>query len=303
MEVGVRFEVRDSRFHQVISRSANLEEVATGFKLTEGPIWHPYERHLTFSDVAGSAMYRWNERDGMSVFRKPSQMANGNTYDHKGCMYTCEHATSRVSRTKPNGNYEIIASHFNGMELNSPNDIVVKSDGSIYFTDPNYGRSQAFFGLYREQQLPFQGVFRLNPDDKTLTLLVDDFEAPNGLCFSHDEKQLYVNDTPRNHIRVFDVLADGMVTNGRIWAETSAEGNGHPDGMKISQSGHLLCAGPGGIHIFDGQANCLGVILLAPVWVTNFAWGDDDLQSLYITTFQGDLYRLRMKTPGYGLIR
>lgn len=295
----MNLEVRDSRFHQVISDNVILEEVATGFKLTEGPIWHPYEMHLTFSDIEGNTMYRWSEHEGMSIFRAPSQKANGNTYDLQGGIFTCEQTTSRISYTDPDGQYHIVATHFEGKELNSPNDIVVKSDGSVYFTDPNYGRISEFGGNIREQELPFQGVFRLDPKNASLTLLADDFEGPNGLCFSPGEERLFVNDTDRKHIRVFDVLADGTVTNSRIWTIVSGEGWGSPDGMKFNQAGHLFCTGPGGIHVFDEEAECLGVILLPEMWVTNFTWGDQDLRSLYITTYQGGLYRLRMKVPGF----
>lgn len=297
----MKFDVRDSRFHQVISEDEILEEIATGFGMTEGPIWHPYEMHLTFSDVPGNTMYRWSEREGMSTFRAPSHMANGNTYDPQGGIFTCEHATSRISYTDPEGQYHIVATRFEDKELNSPNDIVLKSDGSVYFTDPDYGRIMEFGGIIREQELPFQGVFRLDPKNSSLTLLADDFERPNGLCFSPNEKQLFVNDTDRKHIRVFDVLDDGVVTNNRVWTHVSGEGLGAPDGMKFNQAGHLFCTGPGGIHVFDSDANLLGIVLLPELWITNFTWGDKDLRSLYITAHPGSLYRLRMKAPGFKL--
>jgi gluconolactonase len=195
---------------------------------------------------------------------------------------------------------EIMASHYQGKELNSPNDIVVKRDGGVYFTDPNSGR-EPYFGVPREQELPFQGVYRLDPKDKTLTLLVDDFSKPNGLCFSLDESRLFVNDTDRNHIRMFDVQPDGRLTNGGVWAETIGEGVGVPDGMKVDQDENLYCCGPGGIHVFDTRADCLGVIRM-PEQTANFAWGDDDLCSLYITA-SSSLYRLRARIPGFELFQ
>ena len=181
----------------------------------------------------------------------------------------------------------MLASHYDGKELNSPNDVVVKSDGAIYFSDPTYGRKE-HFGVPREPQLPFRGVYRLAPGSlapgakKTLTLLADDFAQPNGLCFSLDEKTLFVNDTDKQHIRAFDVKPDGTVANSRVWAKTVGEGPGAPDGMKIDSAGNLFCCGPGGIHVFAPDATCLGVIKV-PEYTANFCWGDDDFKSLFIT--------------------
>ncbi len=294
----MEIELRDERFTQVIDTDAELEQVVSGFEFLEGPVWHPKEKHLVFSDIVGNAMYRWSAVDGVSVFRKPSNMANGNTYDPQGRLLTCEHATSVVTRSESNGSTEIMASHYQGKELNSPNDIVVKRDGGIYFTDPNSGRGP-YYGVKREQQLTFQGVYRLDPEEKALTLLVDDFSKPNGLCFSIDETQLFVNDTDRNHIRVFDVQPDAGLTNGRVWAETIAEGEGVPDGMKFDKDENLYCCGPGGIHVFDKNAESLGVIRM-PEQAANFAWGDDDLRSMYITA-STTVYRLRTNIPGIEL--
>jgi gluconolactonase len=222
-------------------------------------------------------------------------MANGNTFDRQGRLLTCEHATSRVTRTGQDGSVEVLATHYDGQELNSPNDIVVKGDGRIYFTDPNSGRG-ARYGVEREQELLFQGVYCLNPDSGVLQLLVDDFSKPNGLCFSPDEKQLFVNDTDRGHIRVFDVQHDGAIADGRVWATVEGDGIGVADGMKVDQAGNLYCAGPGGIHLYDAEANALGVICV-PEHTTNLAWGDDDLHSLYVTAATS-LYRLRVQVPG-----
>jgi gluconolactonase len=295
----VEVEVRDSRLWQVLERSAELETVASGFQFLEGPAWHAQDRYLVFSDILGDCLYRWSPEDGTMVFRKPSHMANGNTFDRQGRLLTCEHATSRLTRTDQEGRVEVMASHYDGKELNSPNDVVVKRDGGIYFTDPNSGRGPRF-GIAREQELPFQGVFHLGANDKRLSLLADDFLKPNGLCFSLDEKHLFVNDTDRGHICIFDVRPDGTLDNGHVWAELSGEGIGVADGMKLDQEGNLYCAGPGGIHLFDAAAsltaNCLGVIRM-PEHTTNLTWGDDDLQSLYITA-STSLYRLRAKTPG-----
>jgi len=292
-------EIRDSRLSQIIAADAPIEQIATGFQFTEGPIWHPHEKHLTFSDIIGNAMHRWSAADGLADFRRPSQMANGNTYDSQGRILTCEHASSRVVRSDgAGGGYQVLASHYGGKELNSPNDIVVKSDGAVYFTDPHFGRIVPY-GIARQQELAFQGVYRLEPKSGALILLVDDFVGPNGLCFSLDEKQLFVNDTMQGHIRLFDVETDGTLANGRVWATVEGEGAGVPDGMKVDQAGNLFSCGPGGVHIFDGAANCLGVIHL-PEGAANFAWGDDDLCSLYVTA-STSVYRVRVNVPGRAL--
>ncbi len=293
----MNLELREPQLLNVIEQDAELEELATGFKFIEGPIWHPYEKHLSFSDIKGNKLYRWREQEGISILRDNSHMANGNTYDQQGRMLSCEHATSRVSRTSADGSYEILATHYQGKELNSPNDIVVKSNGHIYFTDPVYGRGDAF-GVARDLELPFEGVYCLNPEDRSLRLLVDDFAGPNGLCFSLDEKRLFVNDTELKHIRVFEVKEDGSLGKGQVWAETTGEGDGIPDGMKLNQAGNLFCTGPGGLHVFDSQAKCLGVIRVPPT--ANFAWGDDDFCSLFLTSVS-TLYRLRFKVPGLKL--
>ena len=296
-------EVRDSRVRQLIDPGAELETVVTGFDFTEGAIWQPQERALIFSDIMGNSLYRWSGQSGLQKLRRNSYMANGNAFDHQGRVITCEHATSRVTRSDlsrcdpiTNEGLEVLATHYQGKQLNSPNDVVVKRDGMIYFTDPAAGRS-VVYGIPREQELGFAGVYRLHPETKALTLLVDDFVLPNGLCFSLDERQLFVNDTRRFHIRVFDVQADGTLANGHVWAETTGEGAGVPDGMKFDQAGNIYCCGPGGVHLFDGAANCLGVIRI-PEQTANFVFGDADLCSLYITA-STTVYRVHMKIPGH----
>jgi len=286
--------VRDNRFRSVVGDAVQFERLGTGFAFTEAPVWNPGGRYLIFSDMPGDHMRRWSAKDGITTFRKPSNMANGNAFDPQGRLVTCEHATSRVIRTELDGAVTVLATHWGGKQLNSPNDVVVKRDGSIYFSDPTYGRLE-YYGVPREPELPFRGVYRIGVDG-TLALLVDDFAQPNGLCFSLDEAQLFVNDTERVHIRVFDVRPDGTIAGGRVWAETVGEGAGAPDGMKIDSRGNVYCCGPGGIHVFEPEARCLGVIH-APEYVANFAWGDDDLQSLFITA-STSLYRIRVKIPG-----
>ncbi len=288
-------EIRHRGFRSVVGGDVDFQRIGTGFLFTEGPLWHPHQEFLLFSDIPGDRIRRWSQGDGVTAFRSPSHMANGLTYDREGRLIACEHATCRVTRTEPDGALTILASRFDGKQLNSPNDVVVRGDGSVYFTDPPYGRVE-FYGIPRPQELPFQGVYRIEPDGRTLRLLVDDFDRPNGLCFSLDERRLFVNDTARQHIRVFDVQGDGSLAHGRVWAETVGEGPGAPDGMKIDSEGNLYCCGPGGIHVFDPDATCLGVIRV-PEYTANFAWGDGDLRSLFITA-STSVYRIRLRVPG-----
>lgn len=293
----MKVQIDHPKFDDLIDKDHKIEQLATGFDFTEGPIWHPKYKSVIFSDILGNSIYSWRADGGVQKRNRHSYMANGNAYDTQGRLLTCEHATSRVSRTEmTTGAYEVLATHFDGKQLNSPNDIVVRSDGQIYFTDPTSGRS-AGYGVPREPELPFSGVYRLDPDSRALTLLVDDFVRPNGLCFSRDEKQLFVNDTRKFHIRVFDVTADGGVANGRLFAKTKGEGAGVPDGMKIDSEGNIYCCGPGGIHLFDSSGQRLGVILM-PEHTANFCFGDDDMCSLYITA-STSLYRLRTKIAGH----
>jgi len=289
-------EVRDPAFPGVVGKDVRVEQVATGFGFTEGPVWDKARRQLIWSDMKHDHMRCWSTGRGVETYRKPSNQANGNTYDGEGRLVSCEHATSRVVREERDGSMTVLASHWQGKELNSPNDIVVKSDGAIYFSDPTFGRTREDVGTLRPLTLDFRGVYRIGPDGADLKLLADDFEQPNGLCFSLDEKQLFVNDTMKSHIRVFDVQADGSITGSRVFGETTGKAEGRPDGMKLDREGRLYCTGPGGVHLFDRGGRCLGVIL-TPERPTNFAWGDDDLRTLYITA-QTSLYRARLETPG-----
>ena len=293
-------EIRDERFEGVVGNSVQFERLATGFVFTEGPLWHRRDKYLLFSDMPGDHLRRWSQKDGVTTFRKPCNKSNGLTWDLQGRLIVCEHASSHLTRTEPDGKITVLASHHAGKELNSPNDVIVRSDGAIYFSDPTYGR-KPHFGLPREPELSFRGLYRLTPDGKTLTLLADDFGQPNGLCFSLDEKVLFVNDTDNQHIRAFDVKADGTLANSRVWAKTVGEGQGAPDGMKIDSKGNIYCCGPGGIHVVAPDATSLGVIKM-PEYVANFCFGDDDLRSLFITA-STSVYRIRVATPGAAQMR
>ncbi|WP_347239557.1 SMP-30/gluconolactonase/LRE family protein [Microcoleus sp. FACHB-68] len=266
-----------------------VEKIAEGFEFIEGPVWHP-EGFLLFSDINGDTIYQWQENQKAKVFRRPSGKANGNTLDREGRLITAEHSNRRVSRTETDGKIVTLADKYEGKSLNSPNDLAVKSDGSIYFTDPPYGIKK------EQEELGFYGVYRLAPDGK-LTLLVKDFMRPNGITFSPNENKLYINDSQESHIRVFDVNSDGTLTNGRIFAELKDPNKkGVPDGMKTDIQGNIYSTGSGGVSVFSPAGNLLGTIEV-PEATTNLAWGDSDGKTLYITAGKS-LYRIRLKIAG-----
>ena len=238
----MHLDIRDERFSEIVSETAEREVLSEQFEFTEGPIWDPRDQALIFSDIPADTLYRWTEATGATVYRQPSHMTNGNTYDKNGRMLSCEHATSRVVRQEGD-DWVVLASHYQGQELNSPNDIVVRSDGSIFFTDPTYGRLPGPHGLERPLQLDFRGVYQITPDGE-LHLLSKDFDMPNGLCLSLDERTLYVADTARAHVRQF-TLSDHAVAGGEVFCQSPA-----PDGLKIDSAGYLYAGGPGGVGVY-----------------------------------------------------
>ncbi len=289
-------DVLNDGFLEIIDPDTAPEQIGGGFDFTEGPVWHPRDKTVIFSDMPGNHMRVWTEAGGVRTFRRPSDMANGNAYDLEGRLVTCEHATSRVTRTGHDGRIEVLASHYDGKELNSPNDIIVASDGAIVFTDPGFGR-MPYYGVERDPELDFRGVYRLEAGGGEVRLLASDFDQPNGLCLSLDETRLWINDTMRGHIRVFDVGADGSLSSGRVWAEVAGEGPGAPDGMKIDAEERIYCTGPGpGIHVFGRDAAPLGVIRI-PEGVANFCFGGADMRTLFVTA-STSLYRVALRAVG-----
>jgi gluconolactonase len=287
-----------SLIYELVEENADVQLVVSGFEFTEGPLWSS-EGYLLFSDIPGNVIRRWWEASGkVEEVRRPSNMTNGLTFDAEGRLIACEHAISRVTRTEHDGTITTLASHYRGKELNSPNDVVVKSDGSIYFTDPAYGR-EAYFGVERPQELDFCGVYKIPPRDGDPTLLVDDFEAPNGLCFSPDESLLYVNDSERMDIRVFNLTPDGTLKDGRVLLveEYSEEmGEGNPDGMKVDERGNVYCTGPGGVWVIGRGGEHLGTIRV-PEKASNLNWGGGGWNTLYITA-STSVYRVPMRVCG-----
>ena len=296
----MKFEVRTEEFADFVEPTAELEKIAGGFGFTEGPIWHPTENWLVFSDIQESHQYRWTETDGVSVFRTPSNQSNGNCFAKDGSIITCEHASSHLVRHDHGGKrVTAIATHFDGKELNSPNDVICDAKGRIWFTDPSFGRIREDLGLLRDQELDFQGVFRLDPDGG-LHCIAKDFQQPNGLCFSADEERLFVNDSWGGHIRVFDVNDAGNVSGGAVWAEIGGEGEGVPDGMKCTDDGHILCNGPGGVHVVNPAGEAMGIIL-TPEKSTNFCFGGAGSGMLYITA-STSVYRIQTRFSGLSMI-
>lgn len=251
-----------------------------GLIFTEGPVWSRRRQELIFSDIAGNAMYRWNENSGLRQMVSYSYKANGNACLPNAGIITCEHATSRISFRKEDGSgYMVLVSHYEGKELNSPNDVVVHSDGSIYFTDPFFGRNPSRVGVERERELDFCGIYRLK--DSQLMLLDDSCQTPNGLCFSEDEQQLYVADSVRDEIVVYDVCPNGSIRDKRLFAKTCGSEIGHPDGLKLDEDGNLYCCAQGGIHIFSHKGEFLGRIVF-PFQVANIAFGGRNMQRLFV---------------------
>ena len=290
--------VRSEKLRELVDEDAVVEQVATGFTFTEGPIWMP-DGSLHFSDMPADKRRRWHPTIGVTVLRDPSNKCNGMTLDNDGNLLVCEHVTSSLVRENPDGTRETLATHWQGKELNSPNDVIVASDGSIIFTDPTYGRMPGF-GLEREQDLDIQGVYRLPAGGGEIELLVDDFAQPNGLCFSPDESLLYINDTTRAHIRVFDVGPSHALSNSRVFAENIGTGDLATgelvDGMKIDEQGNVYVTGPKGVWVFGTDGEHLGTIEV-PENVGIINWGDDDWRSLYIPA-SASVYRVRMKVAG-----
>jgi gluconolactonase len=283
-------------FEDLIDPYAPVGQVGTGFTFTEGPIWHPLDHYLLFSDMPADVRRRWDAERGVAEVRRPSNKCNGMTYDADLNLIVCEHATSSLVRERPDGRREVLASHFDGQELNSPNDVCVRSDGSIYFSDPWYGRMPGF-GVERPRQLGFQGVYRVPLGGGAPQLLVDRrlFDQPNGICFSPDERFLYVNDTVQTLIRAFDVAADGSLSNGRIFASgiRSSLEEGVPDGMKCDHRGNVWVTGPGGVWVYAPSGDLLGKVR-APEKTANLAWGGPDFRTLFLTATHS-VYRVATK--------
>jgi gluconolactonase len=279
----------DQGLSQIVE-SPQAERLATGFQFTEGPLWHP-DGYLLFVDIRRSLIFRLVPGGKPEVIRENSGSANGLTFDLKGRLIMCEGDNRRVTCWEEDGKIKPIAQRWQGKRLHRPNDVVCRSDGSIYFTNPG-GRLDP-----TEREIPFSGVHRVGPNGR-VSAVVRDMESPNGLAFSPDERILYVANTRQAmYISAYDVKPDGSVTNGRIFADmSSSEPDGVPDGMKVDVAGRVYCTGPGGCWVFAPSGDHLGIIRL-PEIPANCAWGGPDYQTMFFTA-RTSVYSMRMKTPG-----
>jgi gluconolactonase len=281
----------------ILDESSSLAVVVGGFQFTEGPVWNPHSHDLLFSDIPASRTFCLNA-GVLSVAREDSNKANGNTFDLEGRLISCEHLTSSVVRLEHDGSRTILASHFEGRELNSPNDVIVDSRGDIYFTDPVFGRTEEAMGRTRDIVQSVRGVYRVTSDASAPELIIASRDAPNGLCLSVDERFLFVNDTTTDEIWRFE-MADELPLVGQLWAHPVGEAPGSVDGMKFDAAGNLYCTGPGGVFVYSPDAELLGVIAV-PEPVGNFTWGDPDLLTLYLCA-STTLYSVRVTVPGIPL--
>jgi gluconolactonase len=292
------FEVHSPIFKRYVLGNAPLQKLATGFDWVEGPVWFGDGNYLLFSDIPNNRIMRWTPEVGVSIFRQPSNFSNGHTRDGLGRLISCEHGTRRVTRTEHDGTITVIADSYNGKRLNSPNDVVVKSDGSIWFTDPHYGIMTNYEGYVAEQELPCN-VYRVDALTGNIAAVATDFACPNGLVFSPDEKRLYISDTGRmfgsdpTHIRAFDVDAHGKLSGGHIFQSVS---HGVADGMRVDEDGNLWSSASDGVHCFDASGTLLGKILV-PETVSNICFGGRAKQRLFITATTS-LYAISLNRSG-----
>jgi gluconolactonase len=297
--VDVPVDVKSEKLTRLVDEAVEVERLGTGFTFTEGPIWHPRDEYLLFSDMPADIRRKWTPDGTVVEVMNPSNKCNGMTYDADLNLLVCEHSTSSVVRERPDGTRETLATHYQGKELNSPNDIIVHSSGAIYFSDPTYGRWPGF-GIERDCELDFRGVYRLAPGGGDPELLVDDFGEPNGLSFSPDESLLYINDTPNALIRVFDVQPDGSIANGRLFADKIGDGDlakgGLVDGMKADEQGNVWVTGPDGVWVFAPDGEHLGVVEI-PESVGNIHWGGPNWNWMFVPA-STSLYRFQTKVSG-----
>ena len=294
------FDVVDRRFKRFVLFNAPLETLAGGFRWLEGPVWFADHQCLLFSDIPNDRILRWSEAGGVQVFRQPAGFPNGQTRDREGRLITCLHRQRALVRTEIDGTITVLADRFAGKRLNSPNDVVVKADGSIWFSDPPYGIQTDYEGGKQDSQQPSR-VYRLDPRSGAMTVVADDFDGPNGLCFSPDERRLYIADTglqfadsPRQHIRVFDVEGSGArLRNGRIFHQVSP---GNADGFRCDEEGNVWTSADDGVHCIDPAGDLLGRILV-PAKVGNLTFGDRWRSRLFICASQ-TLYAIYVNQRG-----
>lgn len=279
-------DIRDRRFARYVPANAELEELASGFRWTEGPVWMGDANCLLFQDLPRNRTLRWSEEGGVTVFRCPSNYANGQTRDRQGRLIACSHRGRCLYRTEYDGEVTTLVTHHGGKRLNSPNDVVVKSDGTIWFTDPLYGISSDYEGGRQLSEQP-PGLYRFDPERNEIHLMADDFDGPNGLAFSPDETRLYVSETgdpadesPRRYIRLFTVSPDGKrLSGGEVFHKVEP---GYCDGLRVDEEGNLWSSAGDGVHCIAPDGKLLGKVLV-PHTVSNVAFGGPHKSRLFIT--------------------
>jgi gluconolactonase len=293
------FDIRDPRFRRLVLSNASLEVLASGFRWIEGPVWMGDAGCLLFQDLPRNRTMRWSEREGVSVYRSPSDYANGQTRDRQGRLIACSHRGRCLYRTEHDGRVTTLVDRHAGKRLNAPNDVVVKSDGSIWFTDPLYGISTDYEGgRQASEQRP--AVYRFDPASGDVRIVADDFDGPNGLAFSPDESRLYVSETgdqtqdrPKQYIRVFDVAGDGRLSCGRQFHKIEP---GYCDGLRVDQDGNIWSSAADGVHCLDADGNLLGKVLV-PHRVSNLTFGALMKNRLFIAG-SGTLYSIFLNCRG-----
>ena len=298
--VGDSFEYYDNRFYDLTVPIAEVEELFNECRWAEGPVWFNDHSSLIWSDIPNRRLLRWIEGQGVSVFRTETNFTNGNTRDRQGRLVSCVHGDRCVNRTEPDGSITIIADSYNGKKLNSPNDVVVKSDGTIWFTDPNYGIMSDYEGFKADMEQDACNVFCFDPDSGSLKIVADDFVKPNGLAFSEDERILYIADSGRthdpdgpHHIRALDVSETNTLSNSRVFCEVDP---GVPDGFRVDIDGNVWTSCQNGVLCFDRDGTALGKIKI-PQMVSNLTFGGPRRNRLFITATKS-LYAVYVATTG-----
>ena len=307
-------EVVKPAFKKLVAENAELTLIADGMGFTEGCCYVPNGDYLIWSDIPNNRIHRWSETNGVSVFREPSGNTNGNTVDREGRILHCETGGRQVSISELDGSVHPYIHQYGGRKLNSPNDIIVKSDGSVWFSDPDYGVLHPELGHGEQPEQETNRLYRFDPETRRVRSVVDDMDKPNGLAFSPDESVLYVaisrtgeqclQEEERGEfcahrkIRAFDVAPDGTLRNNRVFADMASAEPGVPDGLKVDTEGRIFCTGSGGIWVLDPAGNKLGVIR-GPEVPRNMAFGGPDFRTVYTTPGES-LYSFRVKTPGIG---
>lgn len=287
------FEVLDERFGRVDGDSV-VEVLYSGCRWAEGPAYFPAGRYVVFSDIPNDRMLRWDETTGaVGVFRSPAGYTNGHTVDRQGRLISCEQGNRRVTRTEYDGSVTVLADRYQGKRFNSPNDVVERADGSVWFTDPSYGIETDYEGNQADSEIGACHVYRVDPAGGEVRVVADDFVRPNGLAFSLDEQQLYIVDTRRKHMRRFDVAEDGTLTRGAVFAECDA---GSFDGVRLDSVGRVWVAAHDGLHCFDPDGTLIGKLRL-PETVSNLTFGGPKRNHLYVTATTS-LYSLRVNING-----